>query len=365
MPEILSPCWYFLMKTTACSPDQMMQFNLKDSLKYLISAGIAVVLFWYLYRDQNAEELLGLFARADPFWLAISVGIGLLSHFTRAWRWVLALKPLGYRASRFRAFLAVMVGYVVNLALPRAGEFVRCGLLHKTDNVPVNHSFGALIAERAIDLVMLLTLIAVTFALEFGRIGDFVFGEVMASSSLLFGKVMLLGLVAATGFLILFWLYKLRGRFRKHFLYRKAKEFFLGIKDGLLSIKDLSRAEQWLFVGLSAGIWVMYYLMSWVLFLSMPETARLGFMAALIVLAMASVGMAIPTPGGTGSYHFFVSYSLSLYGLGQAVSRNFAFMMHGLQTLALLFFGVICLVIVTAWLGNKKHKSRQVTVPND
>jgi len=336
-----------------------MHLKLADVLKFLASGLLGAFLFWFLYQDQDVETLVATFAEADPWWLAASVGVGLLSHYTRAYRWTLALLPLGHRASSFRAFLGVMVGYVVNLALPRFGEFVRCGMLKKTDDVPVNQSFGALITERAVDLMLMLVLAAFTLLLEFERIGNFLFGTLTNSASLLIEKLFLLAGIAVLGVSMLFVLYKLRSRFRQHFLYRKAKAFLLGLKDGLLSIGQLSHANRWRFVLLSLAIWFMYYLMSYTIFLSMPETAGLGLRAALTVLVMASIGMAVPTPGGTGSYHFFVAFSLGLYGLGEGFSKNFAFLMHGLQTMALIFFGALCLVTIVAFFKKPQNAAKQ------
>lgn len=320
--------------------------KLGEIVKYLVSLGLGIGLFWYLYKDQDTDALFAQFEEMDPFWVSVSVAGGLLSHFARGWRWTIMLKPLGHRARPFPAFLAVMSGYMVNMAVPRLGEFVRCGLLKRTDDVPVNQSFGAVVAERAIDLFMLAMLTAAVLLLEFDRIGGYFVAAFESGSGNYGQKFLLLGVSGLIGLGFLFALYRFRTRIMQHFLYRKVLDFVLGIREGLMGIWQLRQLDLVFFVALSVGIWVLYYCMSYFLFFAHPQTADLGALCALTLLVMASVGMALPTPGGTGSYHFFVTLSLTVYGLDAEFSKTFAFFMHTLQTLALIAFGALALALI-------------------
>jgi len=65
------------------------------------------------------------------------------------------LEPLGYNAKVSNMYHSVMIGYIINLTIPRSGEFARAGFFSKKENLPVETVFGTIVAERVIDLIML------------------------------------------------------------------------------------------------------------------------------------------------------------------------------------------------------------------
>lgn len=293
---------------------------------------------------------------ASPFWIFASIATAMFSHWSRASRWVIALRPLGYKTRTFTAFLAVMFGYFANFFIPRIGEVMRCGLFNRTEKVPVNVSFGTVLAERALDLIILLTLTAVVFLMEFDRVGDFVVSQFSDNSDAMSQKLYLLGAFALVGVFGLVGLYLLRNWLVKLPIFLKLKDFALGMKDGLLSVRKLSPKQQFLFIAHTVNIWVMYYLMSYVLFFSLEATSALSPMAGLTVLIMGGIGMAIPSPGGVGTYHLFIATTLVAYGLDEGISKNFAFLMHSVQSLAVLLIGGLSF-LVSIFIARKKGES--------
>ncbi|WP_020533410.1 lysylphosphatidylglycerol synthase transmembrane domain-containing protein [Flexithrix dorotheae] len=343
-----------------------MKFNLKAILQYAISIVIGGLLFWWQYQHKNASELFSQFSQANYYWIGLSVLGAMISHYSRALRWTIALRPLGYKANTNRAYLAVMVGYFANLFVPRAGEFVRSGLFRKTDKVPVNVSFGAIIAERTLDLCMLVLVVMSAFIIEFDKIGEFVIDKILSNSGGLAKKITLLAVVAIAGFFFLFGLYKYRNRFKQNFLYNKVKDFLIGLRAGLISIMKLDKAGRIKYLLLTINIWVMYFFMTYFFFFAIPETAHLGFRCGLTVLAMASIGMAIPSPGGVGSYHVFVAFSLGVYGLDKDLSQSFSFFMHSTQWMATILIGAICFAIALSIIKiNKKGDKELSFVPEE
>ena len=61
--------------------------------------------------------------------------------------------------------------------------------------------FGAVVAERAIDLMILLTLTLATFLIEFDKIGNFVLGQFSEKSGEMTSKLTLLAILAGIGLL--------------------------------------------------------------------------------------------------------------------------------------------------------------------
>ena len=92
--------------------------------------------------------------------------MGLLSHVSRAYRWNFMLHPLGYRPRLINNVLAIFITYIANLGVPRSGELFRATVMQTYEQIPFEKSFGTIIAERAVDLLMLLLTIGLAFSLE-------------------------------------------------------------------------------------------------------------------------------------------------------------------------------------------------------
>lgn len=329
---------------------------LLTALKYIFSIGLALSLFYYLYKDDDLTELASVFERAEASWLALSILAALTSHLSRALRWKIALKPLGHSPKIQTAFLAVMSTYFVNLFIPRLGEVVRAGLLRRTDDVPIEQSFGSIIAERAIDLIMLMLLCIVTLWIEFEKIGDFVTEQVLSALlPLLGGKgIAIMGAIAVMGAMAIWAIWQNRSRWG---WIQKIWSIIEGVKAGLLSIMRLSKVAQLEYVAHTIVIWVMYYLMGYLLFFCTPETAALPAVCGLTALMMGAIGMALPSPGGIGTYHLFVTAAFVAYNLSETTGRDFAFLMHSTQTLGVLFFGGISFGLALL-IAQKKRKTQ-------
>ncbi len=317
-------------------------------LKYLLSTALAVGLCWYLYRNQPVGEMLAKFSQINYGWVLLAGVIYLLSHYSRGVRWDMMLKPVGYEAGGLRTFLAVMVGYLANLAVPRMGEVTRCAMLLRTANIPVNVSFGAVVAERVIDMLMMIVITVAIFFLEFDKIGDFILqglNQKNANPENSQNKWLILGIVFAIGFggLVLLWL--LRKKIQTLPFYDKVLNFLLGLKNGLLSVLQLDFRSRLLFAFHSLLIWVCYCLTSYCLFFTLPETSVLGLDCALAVLVMSAVSVIIPAPAGSaGVYHYFISTTVVLYGVDSKQGMELAFLMHTTQTLFIMVSGGLALV---------------------
>lgn len=329
-----------------------MQF--KKVLNYVVSASIAAGLLWYVFKDINLPELWKKFEEANYAWVALSAVLALVAHWSRAYRWKLMLQPLGYNPSAFKTTLAVLNGYLINLVFPRAGEFARCGTLQRLEGIPFEKSFGAVIAERMIDVLMLLLLIFLSLILEFDRISGLFF-ELMGDKFK--NPTLLIGVAVAGVFFILtiIFLFKtLQPKLSKQPFYQKIASVLEGLWGGFTSIRNLKNPMA--FVGHTLLIWLLYYLMTYFLCFALPETRDLTPLAGLTILVMGSIGMAAPTVGGIGSYHFLVGRIVMLYGLSQQAGITLATFLHFMQ--GILFVIVFGFFSFLAVLFLEKNKTR-------
>ena len=118
--------------------------------------------------------MLDEIAGANYYWAAVAAVLAIISHIFRALRWNLLINSTGYKTRTSTTFYAVMVGYMANTAVPRLGEFMRCGVLSRKEKIPFNVLFGTVISERIFDMVILMLLLATTVFSQWGLLGGFV-----------------------------------------------------------------------------------------------------------------------------------------------------------------------------------------------
>jgi uncharacterized protein (TIRG00374 family) len=317
--------------------------KLLSFLKPVLLLSVSAFLMWYALKELDFEKMWAEFLNADYGWVFVSLVMGVMAYISRAIRWQMQIKPTGYRPSLFNTYNAMMIGYLANLVLPRMGEIARCGVLRRTDDVPVNTGFGTVIAERIIDFVMLLLAVGLTFLLEFGRIRDFFLGLLSDKyNSLeqgLSSLYWLLWVLLGTTVVLLAVGVRYLSRLRKNAYFRKASDFVKGMLKGVFSITKLD--NQVAFWGHTLFVWVMYYAMSLVVFYALPATSGLSWGAALSVLVAGSLGMAAPVQGGIGVYHLVVQTTLLLYGVPKEAGMAYALLAHTSQTLLVVLMGAL------------------------
>ncbi len=340
---------------------------MKNALKYGLTLTFAGLLLWFSLSGIETPEgvskrefIFGTWAEGNKFYLLLSGVLALFSHWLRAVRWRLLLEPLGYKVSAYSSFLAVLNSYFVNLAIPRGGELSRCVNLHRLERVPVNTALGTVIGERVIDMVFLVLCIGGAFLVEFDKLVDFFNQTALLgsgdTSSQLTGKLgFILGI--AVGALVLFIpLFIFVFKAKEGVLFKLAnviREFLGGLRSGLTVIFRLKHRA--LFVLYSFGIWVMYYLMLYTVFLAFPQTSDLGMLAALSIFTIGGIAMVVPTPSGAGAYHVFVSSALILlYSIDAGKANAFAFIFHGWQTLVVIVVGAMGLFAIQQQVNAKK-----------
>ncbi|MDF7816557.1 lysylphosphatidylglycerol synthase transmembrane domain-containing protein [Runella sp. MFBS21] len=345
---------------------------MKNIVKYIISLAVAGGLMWYVFKDMDLAAMWAKFQNANHSWLILVAIFTIIAAWSRAYRWNMLLEPVGYKPSGFNSTVAVFTGYFANQLIPRAGEVTRCGTLNRLEKVPVNVSFGTVVAERVFDVVSLLLLIGLAFVLEFGRLSDFfmsLFGEKLglgkeggSNRIVLLAGVGVIGIGLAVA---AWWFYRKNAeRLRQNALFAKIEGFVLGLVDGLLSIRKLRSPAAFVFH--TVLIWVMYFLSSYVCFFVLPESSGLSLLAGLTVLIMGGLGMSAPVQGGIGPYHILVSSALVLYGLSKENGLALATYIHGTQMILMLILGGISFIITLVKSPKASNQTDSVThsIPN-
>ncbi len=306
--------------------------------------GLTGGLLWLSLRTLTPAEgenkwdiILAAWNSANKGWLILMAVVAYVSHFLRAERWRMLLVPSGNKVSLMSSFYSLMIGYLVNLAVPRGGEVSRCYNLYKLENTPVEVSFGTVVVERIADVLCLLAVIVLAFIVEWDKLIGFLKSLGIGSSSSGFHIPIWiwLGGFGVIGLGIAVW------QFRKN---EKLQKVLRGFKEGLLSVFQLE--NKGLFLIYSVLIWALYFGMSYTVIRAFDTTDQLGLNAVLAVFALGAIAMAAPLPGGAGSYHTIVPAGLVvLYQLPQTDAVAFVFIFHAWQTFTMIVGGVVSLII--------------------
>lgn len=319
-----------------------MKARLKSLLQYVIIILITSALIWVSLRGLNVGEgnkadfLWQTWERSDKGYLILMAVIAMASHLIRAIRWQMLLVPVGSIVGLGSSFLSILIGYLVNLAIPRGGEVSRCYNLYKLENTPPEISFGTVVAERVVDIIFLLLLIGTSFIVEWDKLTTFLSSLGVSADGFTISPWIIIGALAfIAGMFFLFF------RFRKN---EKLKKILGGFKEGLMAVFQLKNKS--LFIFYSLAIWALYFLMSYAVIKAFPETSTLGFSAVLTLFALGTIAMTVPLPGGAGSYHTIVPLGLvMLYNLPKPDAIAFVFVFHAWQTLLMIVAGVVSLII--------------------
>ena len=347
-----------------------MNRKVGNILKYGISIALAAVLLYLSFRGVSWGDFLEGLKACRWECVLLSMLFGLLAFWLRALRWRELLLPIDRTTSRLTCFNAVNISYLVNLVLPRVGEFVRCGYItahspKAPDSEGSNRHLasydkvlGTAALERSADMLAMFGILVVFLTFTWDRFGGFfsekIFGAVSGSVS--WGRVLvfaagILCVAAAVLFAILF-----ADKWRP---LGKIRDFCKGLWTGFLSCLKMKGA--WKFLLLTAGIWSCYWMMSATILWSLqgisPDSVSPGMATAvdavrslnltdtLFLMIVGSLSSIVPVPGGFGAFHFIVSSAIAhVYGIPVQVGMIFATLSHESQAVNQILWGGISLI---------------------
>jgi uncharacterized membrane protein YbhN (UPF0104 family) len=262
--------------------------------------------------------------------------VGFLSHLFRALRWKILLEPLNLKPHTINITFAVMIGYLVNLLLPRMGEVARCSVLAKYEKEPVDKIVGTIVAERSFDLVCLVIVSILTYLLQMNVANAYVWQII--SKIHFSGRNIAIGVLLLAALIALF-----------VFIYRRSKKskvggFIKGLGEGVVSIFKMKKRFEFLIY--TVLIWACYLGLIILGFKAIVATEDLGWLAALSVLVFGSLGMII-TPGGIGAYPIAVQGVLvNVYLINKNFALAFGWVSWMAQTAIVLVLGLLSLLLL-------------------
>lgn len=301
-------------------------------LKTILPLAVGFLFLYLSYNSTTPEErakIVSSIKNADFRFVLLSVLFAVLSHFSRAYRWQFLLQPLGYKPTLINSVFTVMIAYLANLGIPRSGELLRATALCNYEKYSFEKVFGTIVAERTIDLVLLVGFILLSLVLQFDLIWELLnLGQINIA---LLGTGLLIGTVA-------FFMIRRFFIHSNHPMALKIKTILAGFWEGISTLKTMKNKGAFLFHTLF--IWTMYLAMFYVIKWAIPATHEMTW--AMVIPAFVAGGLAISaTNGGIGIYPYTVALVLGGFGISQEAGLAFGWIMWSSQTLMIVLFGAL------------------------
>lgn len=306
--------------------------SIQLSFPFLLGVGI----LWWMYRGTDWASFTDYVVyRMDWGWMAFSLLFGVLAQQVRAWRWKLALAPMGEHPRRRVCEDAIFLSYASSLVIPRVGEVMRCGTLKKYDGVPFTKALGTVVTERIVDCMVILLLTVGAFLFQLSDFQDFLqrtgtdVGTTLRRFTSTGYLVTAVCVVAALGLLLF-----LMHRFS---VFSKGRDAMRNLWTGISSLRSVRNKP--LYLVYSVGIWACYFLHFYTAFFCFDFTSGIRPSEAFLIFCIGTFAVLVPTPNGAGPWHFAVKTMLVLYGVAEEPAIMFALIVHAIQTFEVILLG--------------------------
>ena len=318
-----------------------MSKKLKSYIKILLPISIGIFCIFFSFRNISFTDFTKYFYEINYLWVFVGIFLGALSHISRSYRWKYLIEPLGYKLGFINSVLAVFSAYLINYTIPRAGDVARATMISKYEKIPLDKTLGTIVAERAVDVICILTIIATGLIFEFNRISEKLIS--------LIENTEISVIIIYVGVIILI-LFVSNRVLRKSKYYKSILNFFSGIVEGLTIIFKMEKRVP--FILHSIFIWLMYILMFWATSMAFFELHEVAFYQFMISFTLAAISIMLSN-GGIGIYPLAVEESLGWYGVQSTTGLAFGWVSWLSQTMMVIIFGGLSLFILP-FINRKK-----------
>jgi uncharacterized protein (TIRG00374 family) len=326
---------------------------LRGIFNFVVSIGLAALFLYVAFYDVNFGEVLQLVSHASVFWMIAFLFSSMLGHYVRSIRWKVILHSVKPNVQIKHLFGALMVGYGVNCVTPKLGEVTRAILIGRWENLSRSSMFGTVIVERVIDILALgLAILISAFIWNSSLYESFPW----LKSTLYISAILMVTILTIIYLLVKFRerfysaILKIVGKLSVKFSERLSYIFEMLIQ-GFTSLKG--RRNYLLTVALTILLLLIYGFSAFIGFymLDMQGMMNVNYTMGWILMSISAIGVVIPTPGGTGSYHALAKSTLvMLFGFGETISAAYAFLTHTISYFSFIFSALIMFLIL-----NKQH----------
>ncbi|MDR0229011.1 MAG: flippase-like domain-containing protein [Flavobacteriaceae bacterium] len=320
-----------------------MKLNLSKIKNILLPLLLGVFLVYIAFNQFTSEqidEMMIQFKGANYNYIIISSIFSILSLWARSYRWKYALDYMGYRPPVSTNFMAISVGYLLNLTVPRSGEVSRAVVLQKYEQVPFDKGFGSIVSERVIDLLCLLGCVLLALIMQYQVLKSFLLERVPVEKLAIMAGI---ALIVFGGIVALFY-------YSQWKLILLIKNKVKGLTTGVVSIFKMPHKLGFLFY--TFLIWFGYIATFYFGMYALEATSNLSFPVVMSAFVAGSFAVSF-TNGGFGAFPLVISELLLLYGVSAISGTAFGWILWTTQTGIVVVFGALSFLFLPIYYSKK------------
>ncbi len=329
-------------------------------LRWGLTLTISVLLIVWLFKKVNFHDVWHIITDGDIRygWLIAVIPVVILSHVIRGYRWGIQLKAAGLgNIPGLTLCCSIFGAYAMNLIIPYMGEAWRIVWMAKRRHSPVSTVLGTDIGDRGSDAVVVMTLFILALIVGHKYIIAFLHHYAVGTEilNILENPWLWIGIVGGSAIVGLV-LYIFRNKKCIKSLITSTSRTWNGFKV-LFTMKGRG-----LYLVLTLGIWICYYLETYLAFFAFPFTRQLieqpgmawGLLPALISFVFSSMSMLIPSNGGLGPWNLAVMFALSLFGISDTEGTAFSMLLWTTTSITLVGLGLFTM----GYVLTTRHKNK-------
>lgn len=349
-----------LLQTTICMATEKDSKNgtgtkkiITDVFKFVAPIAISALLVLWLFKKVDLAKMEHIIStECDFFWVVLMMVVSIFSHIIRGIRWGIQLRGAGLpRVPVMVESVSIFGAYALNLLIPMLGEGWRCVYMARRENASLSTVVGTDLGDRFSDAAAISLLIILSLFVAHDNIMHFIdhysVGEkimhIISDPSVWITAVASIAVIIAAGYL-----------FRKESWMQKVIASVMKIWNGFRILFTMKGGGMYLL--LTAGIWICYYLETYLCFFAFPFTRALieqpgtcwGLIPGLVAFVFGSVSIAVPSNGGLGPWNIAVMFSLSLYGISDTDGAAFSMVLWTFKSAMLVALGIFSAIYIMA-----------------
>lgn len=346
-----------------------MNTKIKKTIKSVLLISLTFFFLYLAFRGNDFNELFEVLKNANYFYALAGAVLGImLGGYLRALRWRYFLNPLKKDIKMEILFSSMMIGYMMNSIIPRAGEVYRPVLLANKEKISRASAFGTILVERVFDLLSLLISFGICMIFYKKKLSS-AFEQYNIEIISIYTSVITLVFVILI-IVIIFNLEKseiIIEKITKKILpekfHQKVHNIFISMINGFLFIRYPKYYLQILI--LSVLLWITYVISTSLTLLAF--NIDMSLFDANLVLTMATFALTIPLPANSaGIYHLFCTATLvNVFGVDRESAFGFATVNHLLGLLGLIIVGAFYFVKENLSFKKAQNLKESKTAPEE
>jgi len=343
--------------------------KIKKTIKSVLLISLTFFFLYLAFRGNDFNELFEVLKNANYFYALAGAVLGImLGGYLRALRWRYFLNPLKKDIKMEILFSSMMIGYMMNSIIPRAGEVYRPVLLANKEKISRASAFGTILVERVFDILSLLISFGICMIFYKKKLSS-AFEQYNIEIISIYTSVITLVFVILI-IVIIFNLEKseiIIEKITKKILpekfHQKVHNIFISMINGFLFIRYPKYYLQILI--LSVLLWITYVISTSLTLLAF--NIDMSLFDANLVLTMATFALTIPLPANSaGIYHLFCTATLvNVFGVDRESAFGFATVNHLLGLLGLIIVGAFYFVKENLSFKKAQNLKESKTAPEE